>query len=82
MAGDWIKVEKNTPNKPEVYHIAEVLGIDRANALLGCLRVWIWFDERTVNGNARSVTLSTIDDAAGIPGFANTMREAGWLAVA
>ena len=28
MAGDWMKVEKVTPDKPEVDAIADQLGID------------------------------------------------------
>jgi len=30
MAGDWIKVEENMPDKPEVYGMAAQLGIERA----------------------------------------------------
>jgi hypothetical protein len=32
MAGDWMKVEKDTPEKPEIYRIAEILGISQGDA--------------------------------------------------
>jgi len=28
MAGDWIKLEHTTPDKPEVFAMADTLGID------------------------------------------------------
>ena len=53
MAGDWIKVECVTPDKPEVFQIAEDLGIDPEHAF-GCLVIiWIWADLQTVDGNAK-----------------------------
>ena len=40
MAGDWIKIEENTPDKPEVHKMASILGID-PDAVVGKLvRVW------------------------------------------
>jgi hypothetical protein len=40
MAGDWIKIEISTPDKPEVAIIAECLKID-PDAVVGKLfRIW------------------------------------------
>ncbi|HDV0969774.1 TPA: hypothetical protein RHZ68_000076 [Escherichia coli] len=36
MASSWIKVEVITPDKPEIFQIAEILGID-PDAVLGKL---------------------------------------------
>ena len=56
MAGDWIKFEISTSEKPEVWAMAQALGID-ADAVVGkLLRVWAWFDQQTPDGNAISVT--------------------------
>jgi DNA replication protein DnaT len=80
MAGDWIKVQVVTPDKPEVHVIAEQLGIDDADAVLGKLvRIWAWADQQTFDGNAGSVTRSLIDRITGVTGFADAMTTCGWL---
>lgn len=79
MAGDWMKVEKTTPDKPEIEAIAAALGIDPDAAFGKCFRVWRWFDDHTTNGNAPSVTKNAIDRRAGVTGFADAMEKAGWL---
>ena len=79
MAGDWITIQHATPDKPEVGIIAETLGID-IDAVVGkLLRVWIWADQQTYDGNAGSVTRALLDRVTGVAGFANAMIEAGWL---
>jgi len=79
MAGDWIKIQNVTPDKPEVFHVAEDLGID-PDAVVGKLvRIWIWADQQTYDGNARSVTLALLDRVAGVTGFAKAMQDCGWL---
>ena len=79
MAGDWIKVEHVTPDKPEVWAMAERLGID-ADAVVGKLvRIWIWADQQTHDGNARSVTKALLNRVSGVTGFAEAMIDVGWL---
>lgn len=79
MAGDWIKITKDLPDKPEVWQIAGMVGID-ADAVVGKLvRVWSWFDSHTENGNACGVTYPLLDRIAGVAGFAEAMALAGWL---
>ena len=79
MAGDWIKLEHTTPDKPEVFAMADTLGID-PDAVTGKLcRVWIWADQQTYDGNARGVTKLLLDRVAGVTGFADAMISAGWL---
>ena len=58
MAGDWIKIEHVTPDKPEVWEMAELLGIDADSVAGKLLRIWIWADQQTISGNARSVTFA------------------------
>lgn len=79
MAGDWMKVEKTTPDKPEIDAISAALGIDPDAAFGKCFRVWRWFDDHTTDGNAPSVTANAIDRRAGVPGFADAMAAVGWL---
>lgn len=64
MASSWIKVEVITPDKPEIFQIAEILGID-PDAVLGKLvRIWAWADQQTIDGNAGSVTKGVLDRLA------------------
>jgi len=79
MAGDWLKFEKATPDKPEVFAIASALGIDPDAVVGKLLRVWIWFDTHTTDGNARSVTLALLDRISGVSGFAAAMQSVSWL---
>ncbi|QDV86957.1 hypothetical protein [Planctomycetes bacterium TBK1r] len=79
MAGDWIKIENTTPDKPEVFRMADSLGIDPDAVTGKLIRIWIWADQQTVDGNAGSVTRSLLDRLAGVSGFAKAMSESGWL---
>ncbi len=79
MAGDWIKVDITTPDKPEIDHIASLLNLDHDSILGKCVRIWIWADLQSVDGNALSVTESFLDRLTYCPGFASALREVGWL---
>jgi len=81
MAGDWIKVEHTTPDKPEVFTLAELLQIDPDAVTGKLLRLWIWADQQTIDGNARSVTFALLDRIAGQRGFADALVRVGWLQV-
>lgn len=80
MAGDWIKIEISTPDKAEVFSIAERLGITPTDALGRLVLVWRWFDQHTESGNGVSVSDSFLDHVAGVTGFADAMRAVHWLA--
>jgi uncharacterized phage protein (TIGR02220 family) len=79
MSGDWIKIEFSTPDKPEVHGIARVLDMDPDLVFAKLIRIWIWFDMHTTNGNAHSVTENVIDRVSGVTGFGTAMKEVGWL---
>jgi hypothetical protein len=79
MAGDWIKFQIDTPDKPEVVAIASRLGIDPDAVVGKLIRVWSWFDKHTVDGNAESVTLAFLDRITGVTGFGEQMIYVGWL---
>ena len=44
MAGDWIKVEHATMDKPEVLRIADLLGVSRREAIGILFDFWVWLD--------------------------------------
>lgn len=79
MAGDWIKVQKDTPDKPEVLAIASRMNLDPDAVVGKLIRIWSWFDTHTIDGNARSVTYSFVDRLTGVTGFAEQVSLVGWL---
>ena len=79
MAGDWMKIELELPDKPEIHSMAGILTLD-PDAIVGKLiRVWQWFDKHTTDGNAYGVTFALLDRITGVTGFGEAMMFVGWL---
>ena len=75
----WIKFDHCTPDKPEVFMLSEILGID-PDAVTGKLvRIWIWADQQTIVGDAVCVTRASLDRLASVTGFAAALIKVGWL---
>lgn len=82
MAGDWIKFEENTPDKPEIYGMAAELGIDPDAVVGKLMRVWSWASRNCpVSGRTDVRAIPAIDRVANVTGFAKAMQSAGWLMV-
>ena len=82
MAGEWLKLECSTPDKPEVFAITAAMGWDDPDTTVGKLfRLWRWFDQQTTDGNARGVTSALLDRIVGVSGFAHAMQSVGWLVI-
>lgn len=93
MAGDWIKFETTTPDKPEIFAIAEQLQLDPDAVVGKLMRVWIWADSQTEDGHIpvtaasrgqrdichASVTHKIVDRLVSMPGFAAAMEAVCWL---
>lgn len=79
MAGDWMKVELELPDKPEVHAIAGMLGLDSDMVVGKLFRVWQWFDKHTTDGNAFGVTYALLDRITSVSGFGEAMMFVGWL---
>lgn len=75
----WIKIEHTLPDKPEVIRIAAELRIDQDAVTGKLLRLWIWADQNTVDGESMTITEAFIDRLTGQKKFAKAMRTAGWL---
>lgn len=82
MAGDWIKFELTTMDKPEVCQIADLADIDPDAVVGKLMRVWGWFDQQTENGNAPSVSKKLLDRMVGVTGFCEHMKSVGWMSEA
>ena len=79
MAGDWMKIELELPDKPEVHSIAGILNLDPDCVVGKLIRVWQWFDKHTTDGNAYGVTYSLLDRITNVTGFSEAMSFVGWL---
>jgi hypothetical protein len=79
MAGDWMKIELELPDKPEVHAISGILNLDPDCVVGKLIRVWQWFDKHTVDGNAHGVSFSLPDRISGVNGFGEAMSFVGWL---
>jgi hypothetical protein len=79
MAGDWMKIDHDTPEKPEVIAVAAKLGISTDEALGKCVRFWRWFDRHTTNGVAKGVTMELLDHQLNAVGLCLAMAAVGWL---
>lgn len=79
MAGDWIKFELTTLDKPEVCQIADLADIDPDAVVGKLMRVWAWFDQQTEDGNAPSVSKKLLDRSVGVTGFCEHMKAVQWM---
>jgi hypothetical protein len=79
MAGDWIKFELTTLDKPEVCQIADLADIDPDAVVGKLMRVWGWFDQQTESGNAPSVSKKLLDRLVGVIGFCEHMKSVAWM---
>jgi len=80
MAGDWIKIEINTPDKPEVIALAAALRLDQDAVVGKLIRLWSWADLNSIDGDEIKITEQFIDRISRKKGFAVALRSVGWLA--
>ena len=81
MAGDWIKVEHATLDKPEILRTAEMLGIGLDAALGLYFRYWSWLDKNlsgSCPGFVRNVSRKSLDEFLHCPGFSACLVAVGW----
>jgi len=80
MAGEWLKFECSLPEKPETLAITVAMGWDDPDLTVGKLmRLFRWFDQHTVDGNAYGVTPALLDRLIGVTGFVQAVANAGWI---
>lgn len=79
MAGDWIKVEKVTPDKPEMRLIARACGVSRAEAFLAWFRLWSHFDDMIENGFLAGFTRDDADEMGRLKGLGLALDQTGWV---
>jgi hypothetical protein len=80
MAGDWIKIERDLPHKPEVMRMAEMLGIDELQVVGHLVLFWSWCDANMsldcpdVIGTKRGLDRASCRD-----GMVDALISVGWL---
>jgi len=79
MAGDWIKIEKSTLRKPEIFRIARLLGVSPMHAFGACIAFWAWADDATDNGHLIGLDSAMLDDTVNVPGLAAALLDVQWL---
>ena len=80
MTAHWIKVEKDTPSKPEVMRLAALLDIDEFTVVGHLIAFWSWVDSNLSPECPRTQgTIRGLDRIAGRAGFCEAMIAVGWL---
>lgn len=86
MAGDWIKIEIATLDKPEVLGMARALGVPKATVLGALVELFAWYNTHLENGNAHGVTVDMIDGILRNGGvtacnatLSDALKKVGWL---
>jgi hypothetical protein len=80
MAGDWIKIERDLPHKPEVMQMAEILDMDELQVVGHLVLFWSWCDANMsldcpdVNGTKRGLDRASCRD-----GMVDALVTVGWL---
>lgn len=83
MAGDWVEITHELPEKPEVLAIAGIVGVSRYEVLGRLVVLWRWFDLHSTDGDAPSVTPASLGaaifgDEVGVR-VMEACIEVGWL---
>ena len=82
MAGDWIKIERDLPHKPEVMRMAEILSIDELQVVGHLVLFWSWCDANMsldcpdVIGTKRGLDRASCRD-----GMVDALLSVGWLEI-
>jgi hypothetical protein len=79
MTGNWIKIRVDLITDPDVMRLSDILGIDDPTAVGHLVAFWAWVDKQTTDGTGIAITSPRLDRLIGRPGFADAMRQIGWL---
>jgi len=75
---NWIAVQKHTPRKPMIRHIARHCKCSRGDAFLAWFLLWSFFDEQTADGFIPFYTKDDADEEAGLDGIGEAL-DGKWL---
>lgn len=66
MAADWIKVCKDTPNKPELLLVSKLIQQPRSESFLLWFSLYCWADAQTKDGFLPHLTLADVAELSGV----------------
>jgi DNA replication protein DnaT len=75
----WMKIETNTPEKPEIRTVARQCRCSKAEAFMAFFRLWAYFDQHTADGFIPGLVHDDIDEIAGLTGIARVLELVRWL---
>jgi len=79
MAGDWMKIELETPNKIEVTEMAEFLKVSN-NEVIGMLVSYLaWLNQHCKDGELPTSSINYLNNLTGSTEFCNALSRVGWL---
>ena len=81
MSLHWLKIEKCTPDKPELRKAAKRCGVSRSDAFMAFFELWAYFDTHCEDGFIPGVSAADVDEIAGLEGFADAMVAVGWIII-
>ena len=77
---DWIKIEINLPNKPEVCQIAAASGLDVDTVTGKLVRLWGWASMNCTDRGVTSVTVEPLlNRITGVENFVQFLVDCGWI---
>lgn len=76
---DWIKVDKDTPEKWQISNIIDDCHCSQGDAFLAFFKLFRWLDSQTADGFVPMQTPAKIDRLVGLKGFAESLARSGWL---
>jgi hypothetical protein len=82
MAAYWIKVCKDTIDKPKLNLIARLMGISRDTAFVHFFRLYAWADGQTEDGIILNISIAEVAELSKVPlEFCQTLGVAdiAWL---
>lgn len=82
MAGNWLQVDCDLPEKPETQRICDATGLPVDLVVGRLVMFWRWVDRHTTSKNVRHVSVATlVRVVGGDETFWKCVEESGWLVV-
>lgn len=76
---NWIKIRTNLAQDTDVGRLSDILGTNDSTSVGLLVIFWSWVDGQTADGTGIATTSARIDRLVGHDGFAEGMRQIGWL---
>lgn len=82
MAGNWLQIDCDLPEKPETQRICDATGLGVDVVVGRLVMFWRWVDRHTTSKNVRHMSVETLCRVAGGDlAFWKSVSDVGWLSV-